>query len=109
MKFGENIGYVKLYCLRKSQSHIAYQSLYLLIFLFLSNQNFCSVTNLSAPVRVMIFKLCIHPEAGQVYCVKNYKVNIYCFLLVPFCSSLLCNAYGNYLSKISQEQSDLRF
>ena len=33
MKFGTNIGYGKLYCVRKNQSYSAYQSLYLSIFL----------------------------------------------------------------------------
>ena len=32
LKFGTNIGYDKLYCVRKNQLHMAYQSLYLSIF-----------------------------------------------------------------------------
>ena len=35
MKFGTNIGYDKLYCVRKNQPSLAYQSLYLSIFLSL--------------------------------------------------------------------------
>ena len=35
LKFGTNIGYDKLYCVRKNQPHIAYQFLYLSIFLSL--------------------------------------------------------------------------
>ena len=35
MKFGTNIGYGKLYCVRKNQPSPAYQSLYLSIFLSL--------------------------------------------------------------------------
>ena len=33
LKFGTHIGYEKLYCVVKNQPHIAYQSLYLSIFL----------------------------------------------------------------------------
>ena len=33
LKFGTNIGYDKLYCVLKNQPHMAYQSLYLSIFL----------------------------------------------------------------------------
>ena len=33
LKFGTNIGYDKLYCVLKNQPHMAYQSLYLYIFL----------------------------------------------------------------------------
>ena len=33
LKFGTNIGYVKLYCVLKNEPHMAYQSLYLSIFL----------------------------------------------------------------------------
>ena len=33
LKFGTNIGYDKLYCVLKIQPHMAYQSLYLSIFL----------------------------------------------------------------------------
>ena len=33
LKFGTNIGYDKLYCVLKNQAHMAYQSLYLSIFL----------------------------------------------------------------------------
>ena len=33
LKFGTNIGYGKLYCVLKNQPHMAYQSLYLSIFL----------------------------------------------------------------------------
>ena len=40
LKFGTNIGYDKLYCVTKNQPHIAYQFLYLSIFLSLQN-HFC--------------------------------------------------------------------
>ena len=33
LKFGSHIGYDKLYCVLKDQPHMAYQSLYLSIFL----------------------------------------------------------------------------
>ena len=33
LKFGTNIGYDKLYCVLKNQLHMAYQSLYVSMFL----------------------------------------------------------------------------
>ena len=33
LKFGTNMGYNKLHCVSKNQPHMAYQSLYLSIFL----------------------------------------------------------------------------
>ena len=41
LKFGTNVGYDKFYCVTKNQPHIAYQFLYLSIFLSLQ-QNFLS-------------------------------------------------------------------
>ena len=40
LKFGTNVGYNLLYCIRENQPPPAYHSLYLSI-IFLSNKNFC--------------------------------------------------------------------
>ena len=40
LKFGTKLDSDEVYCVRKEQPHIAYQSFYLFIF-FLSNENFC--------------------------------------------------------------------
>ena len=63
LKFGTNIGYDKLYCVLKNQPHLAYQSLYLSIFL--SNFFFHLISTASMSARV--FKFCIHDEYDQVY------------------------------------------
>ena len=64
-----------------------------------------SVTDFSVPLSVMVFKLCIHLVAGQVYCEKE-KHEVYIYHFAPFLFfffhlSLLCNAYGNFSSNIS--------
>ena len=63
-KFGTNIGYDKLYCFFKNQPHMAYQSLYLSIFL--SFQFFFHLIS-SASICARVFKFCIHNEYDQVY------------------------------------------
>ena len=47
LKFGTKLGNDKLYCVTKNQPHIAYQSLYLSIFLSLTK---FSVTDFSASI-----------------------------------------------------------
>ena len=57
MKFGTNNEYDKLYRVIKNQSHIAYQYLYLSVFL--SFQYFFYYIS-SASKRARVFKFCIH-------------------------------------------------
>ena len=64
LKFGTNIGYDKLYCVIKNQPHMAYQFLYLSIFL--SFQFFFHLIS-SASMSARVFKFCIHDEYDQVY------------------------------------------
>ena len=64
LKFGTNIGNDKLYCVTKNQPHMAYQSLYLSIFL--SFQFFFHLSS-SASISARVFKFCIHDEYDQVY------------------------------------------
>ena len=63
-KFGTNISYDKLYCVSKNQPHMAYQSLYLSIFL--SFQQFAHLIS-SASICAAVFKFCKHNEDNQVY------------------------------------------
>ena len=63
LKFGTNIRYDKLYYVRKNQSHIAYQSLYLSFF----SSTQVSVTDISASSGAWVFNLCRHSEGDQVY------------------------------------------
>ena len=46
MKFGTNIGYDKLYFVTKNQPHIAYQFLYLSIFLSLQQKFLSQISQL---------------------------------------------------------------
>ena len=75
LKFGTNIGYDKLYCVLKNQPHMAFQSLYLSIFL--SFQQFFHLIS-SASMSATVFKFCIYNEDNQVYyCKQNQDAEIY--------------------------------
>ena len=67
LKFGTKLDSDELYCVTKEQSLIAYQSLYLFIFLPME----ISVTDFSAPIGASYFKFCVHLQEGKVYCVKG--------------------------------------
>ena len=103
MKFGTNIGYGKLYCVRKNQPSPAYQSLYSSIFLSLIEN---SVTDFSAPIYASFFQVCIHLDSAQVYCVRENQMARICFsILFPLCSFTICHSCilnRKFLSNISQ-------
>ena len=81
LKFGTNVVYNLLYCVREDQPPPAYHSLYLSIFFF-SNKN--SVIDFLASMRAKVFKFCIHLESGQVFCGgKNQDAEINFCLLFP--------------------------
>ena len=71
LKFGTNIGYDLLYCVKENQHAAAYHSLYLSIFL-LSNQIFC-YKFLSFYKSQSLQILYIYIESGQVYCGTENK------------------------------------
>ena len=78
MKFGTNIEYGKLYCVRKNQPSPAYQFLYLSIFLSL----LLKFTDFSAPIYASFFKFCIHLDSDQVYCVRENRMASACFSIL---------------------------
>ena len=80
MKFGTNIGYGMLYCVRKNQPSPAYQSL---IIHFSFSLIEISVTNFSAPIYASFFKFCIHLDSVQVYCVRENQMASICFSIFP--------------------------
>ena len=80
LKFGTNVGYGKLYCVKENQPPPAYHSLYLS---FSFSPIKCFVTDFLAPMRARVFKFCIHLECGQVYCGENQDAEIYFCLLFP--------------------------
>ena len=82
LKFGTNIKYDRLYCVLKNQPYMAYQSLYLSIFL--SFQHFFHLISL-ASISATVFKLYRHNEDNQVYyCKQNQGTEIYFCLLFLF-------------------------
>ena len=84
LKFGTNIKYDRLYCVLNNHPYMAYQSLYLSIFL--SFQHFFHLISL-ASISATVFKLYIHNEDNQVYyCKQNQGAEIYfCLLFLFFC------------------------
>ena len=82
LEYGTNIRYDRLYCVLKNQPHMAYQSLYLSIFL--SFQQFFPSYQLRF-ISATVFKFCIHNEDYQVYyCKQNQGAEIYFCLLFLF-------------------------
>ena len=81
LKFGTNVGYDLLYCVRSASSCISF---YLFVHFSFPPFKF-SVTDFSTPMGASIFKFCIHIESGQVYCGKeNQDAEIHFILLFPF-------------------------
>ena len=64
IKFGTKLVNEQLYCVLKNQPHMAYQFLFLSIFLSLTK---FSITDFSASFLDMVFKFCIHDEDNQMY------------------------------------------
>ena len=93
--FGTKLDSDQMNCVTKKQPHIAYQSLYLFIFLFPME---ISVTDFSAPIRDSVFKFCVHLEVGKLYCVnENYDANPHLpsFFNFSFCHSYIIH-YGHF-------------
>ena len=70
LKFGAKLDSDELYCVIQEQPHIAYQSLYLFIFLSL-HWKFLAITDFSAPIGASVIKFCVHVQEGKVYCVNG--------------------------------------
>ena len=104
LKFGTNVAYDLLHCVRDNQPPDAYHFLYLSIFL--SPVKF-SVTDFSASMRARVFKFHIHLESGQVYCgTENQDAEIYFTVFFHFSffpSATPVEYIGKFVSKVSQE------
>ena len=71
LKLSTKLDSGELYCVaKKKQPHIAYQSLYM--FIFLSFPMEISVTDFSAPIGASVFKFCVHLQVCKVYCVNEH-------------------------------------
>ena len=70
---------------KKKQPHIAYQSLYLFIFL---SFKWKFLSDFSVPIGASVLKFCVHLQVGKVYCVDgNQDANphfAFFFLSLPF-------------------------
>ena len=75
LKFGTKLDSDELYCVTKEQPHIAYQSLYLFIFLSLQWKNF-DVKDFSATTWVRILKFGIKLDSDELYCVTKEQPHI---------------------------------
>ena len=109
LKFGTNIVYDLLYCVKENQHAPAYHSLYLSIFSF-SPSKF-SATNFSSSMRARVFKFCIHIESGHIYCgTENKTAEIYFafFFLFPISHSSVIYI-GKFVTNISQELLHIEF
>ena len=67
-KFGTKLESDELYCVTNKQPHIAYQSLYLFIFLSLQWK---FLSDFSAPIGASVFNFFVHLQEGKVYCVNG--------------------------------------
>ena len=82
LKFGTNVGYDLLRCVRENQSPDA--SFLLFVHLSFSSIQF-SVTDFSASMRVRVIKFLKHLKSGQMYCgTENQDAEIYFYHLFPF-------------------------
>ena len=89
LKFGTNVGYDFLYCVKENQHTALIIPLICPFFLSLSK---FSVTNFLATMRARVFKFCIHIESGKVYWETENKTQIYFALFFLFFHlSLQCN------------------
>ena len=78
LKFGTKLDSDELYCVTKEQPHIAYQSLYLFIFLSLQWKKISS--DFSATTWVRILKFGTKLDSDELYCVtkKLDSDELYC-------------------------------
>ena len=75
LKFGTRLDSDELYCVTKEQPHIAYQSLYLFIFLSLQWKIFF-VKDFSATTWVRILKFSTKLDSDELYCVTKEQPHI---------------------------------
>ena len=110
LKFGTNVGYNLLYCVRENQPPPLIISI-ICPFFFYSKK--IPVTDFSASMRAKVFKVCIHLESGQLYCGKeNQDAEINFCLLFPVLLFSISHSnviHREIVSKISQEQLHLEF
>ena len=101
LKFGTRLDSDMLYCVTKEQPHIAYQSLYLFIFLSLQWKNLEKnfVKDFSATTWVRILKFGTKLDSDEFYCVTKEQPHIAYQSLYLF---IFLSLQWKFLSQISQ-------
>ena len=89
---------IELFCVTKEQPHIAYQSLYLFIFLSLQWKKF-STKDFSATAWVRILKFSTKLDSNDLYCVTKEQPHIAYQSLYLF---IFLSLQWKFLSQISQ-------
>ena len=113
LKFGTKLESDELYCVTNKQPQIAYQSLYVFIFLSLQWKFLSQISQL--PLEPVFSNFVYTFRKGQsVLCKWELRCSSSFCLLYSifhfFLLSLLCNTYGHFfLSKISQQLLELGF
>ena len=70
LKFGTNLGYVKLYCVLENQPSSAYHSLYLIIFLSHKNSSYAFLSSYLSRILQILYT----PRGWQsVLCIKELR------------------------------------
>ena len=100
-KFGTNVGYDLLYCVKENQHAAAYHYPHLSFFSFPPSK--FSFTYFSASTRARVFKFCIYIDSGQVYCGTENKTQIYFALFLIFSISHSNVIHRKFVTNISQE------
>ena len=98
LKFGTRLDSGELYCVTKEQPHIAYQSLYLFIFLSLQWKK-TFVKDFSATTWVRILKFGTKLDSDELYCVIKEQPHIAYQSLYLF---IFLSLQWKFLSQISQ-------
>ena len=97
LKFDTRLDSDELYCVTKEQPHIAYQSLYL--FIFLSLQWKILVKDFSATTWVRILKFGTKLDNDELYCVTKEQPHI---AYQSFYLFIFLSLQWKFLSQISQ-------
>ena len=113
LTYGTKLDSDKLYCVTKKKTATYCLSVPLSVHFSFSPMEI-SVTDLSAPIGVSVFKFCVHLQVGKLYCVnENKDAKLILSSFFNFSFFLLSPLYNTnrhfFLSKISQQLLDLCF
>ena len=90
LKFGTNVGYDSLYCVKENQHAASLISIPLFVHFSFSPSKF-SVTDFTTALRARDFKFCMYIESGEVYCGTENKLLRFILPFSFFPSLTPCN------------------